>query len=510
MLLAAVAALHVACWVGHPTDTDPLNFYAALTDYDVEHDRPHPPGYPLFVAMGRLLAAWVVAAHAFQAVGLLLLVAAGGFLYAALAARGLRWVGLGAAVLLVSHPLAWSATLAGESYMADATFACAIFWVTRIGAGFGDSAIADRAPMRSSRGRSAVMSTGLFVVMLLLGLFRPVSVVLLAPLALACIWSDQGGGARRVRLAAGLLAVVAAFIVAYAITVTAAGGWPIYRDASSRVMAASFRSVSVLGGAPAAVHAQMLAKLLGWAIALASPALLVWGVLVLRDRRSLSVPLSALRLWPALLAWVLPALCFYAGVYYLKPTYHLIYLPAFLVAFSMGVARLARRRACVGVAVVTGLAALQFTFFFSNAQWPQPLERQTYSYLRRQDDASARLVSFLNGVPPSARVLWAGHGELNVYSLRLAPHLGPVAVYDASRPMLQTLEPGRMVWSRPTERIDSLPAASALYVVRAAQAGTSLDVVAFREPQVLDLPLVRAVLAALNDEPVQRNLPRPK
>jgi hypothetical protein len=491
LFLAAVGALHMAVWVEHPPDTDPLNFRAALTDYDVGHDRPHPPGYPLFVGLGRLFALAVGPAHAFQAVGLMLMLAAALFLYAALAARGLRWVGLGAAVLLASHPLAWSATLAGESYMADAAFSCAVFWVAT-----------------ARRGRPVALVTALFLMMLLLGLFRPVSVVLLACLALACIWSGEDARVRRSRLLAGTLAVAAAFLVAYGLTVAVAGGMAVYREATGRVMAASFRGVSVLGGAPVAVHAQMVAKLVGWALALALPALAVWALLALRTRRDPPVPRPAQRLWRIVVAWVAPPFCFYASVYYLKPAYQLIYLPAFLLAFAWGVARLCERgRGGLGVAVVACLAALQLAFFFANGNWPQPIQRQTYAYLKRQDDASAKLVAFLSGMPPGARVLWLGHGELNVYSLRLVPQVGRVAVYDETRQTLQLLDPGRMDWGAPADRLDGLAAVTALYIVRAGPAGTSLRVLPLGGPKVLDVPLVKAVLAAPAATPTP---PRPR
>ncbi|MEM6985968.1 MAG: hypothetical protein AAF499_05465, partial [Pseudomonadota bacterium] len=41
---------------GHaPADYDAVNFLLALRDFDVAQHQPHPPGAPLFIAMGKVL-----------------------------------------------------------------------------------------------------------------------------------------------------------------------------------------------------------------------------------------------------------------------------------------------------------------------------------------------------------------------------------------------------------------------------------------------------------------------
>lgn len=56
--LAALAVLFLAAhlpWlVSAPTDFDETNFVLGLRDFDVATHQPHPPGYPVFIALGKL------------------------------------------------------------------------------------------------------------------------------------------------------------------------------------------------------------------------------------------------------------------------------------------------------------------------------------------------------------------------------------------------------------------------------------------------------------------------
>lgn len=57
--LAAYVAAHLPLLAPSLEDIDSLNFALGLRDYDVAAHQPHPPGYPLYIAMGRLSLAAV-------------------------------------------------------------------------------------------------------------------------------------------------------------------------------------------------------------------------------------------------------------------------------------------------------------------------------------------------------------------------------------------------------------------------------------------------------------------
>jgi len=60
LVLAAIFALTRSYWLD---DWDSVNFALALDSFDVPKHQPHPPGYPIYVAAGKLVHL-VIADHA--------------------------------------------------------------------------------------------------------------------------------------------------------------------------------------------------------------------------------------------------------------------------------------------------------------------------------------------------------------------------------------------------------------------------------------------------------------
>ena len=59
MLFAGLAALFAITRSHWLDDWDSVNFALALDDFDVMRHRPHPPGYPLYIAAGKLAHVFV-------------------------------------------------------------------------------------------------------------------------------------------------------------------------------------------------------------------------------------------------------------------------------------------------------------------------------------------------------------------------------------------------------------------------------------------------------------------
>src|SRR5918994_218586 len=63
LLAAAWLAAHLPYLAPSLEDIDSINFALGLRDFDVASHQPHPPGYPVYIALGRAsLAAVGVAA----------------------------------------------------------------------------------------------------------------------------------------------------------------------------------------------------------------------------------------------------------------------------------------------------------------------------------------------------------------------------------------------------------------------------------------------------------------
>ena len=106
---------------------DAVQFALALSEYDVGKHQPHPPGYILYVALGRLVNAWLddpAAAYVALAVafsGLTTFV-----VYFLARAIYERTTALAAAALLAVSPLFWFYGSVGLTYAGEALFASTI------------------------------------------------------------------------------------------------------------------------------------------------------------------------------------------------------------------------------------------------------------------------------------------------------------------------------------------------------------------------------------------------
>src|SRR3989454_4507795 len=102
---------------------DAMQFALALREYDVVKHQPHPPGYILYVGLGRIVNAWL---HDPTAAYVLLAVACSGLttFVVYLLARGIydRATALAAASVLAVSPLFWFYGSVGLTYAGEALF----------------------------------------------------------------------------------------------------------------------------------------------------------------------------------------------------------------------------------------------------------------------------------------------------------------------------------------------------------------------------------------------------
>jgi len=249
VVLAAVAfVLRVRWWAHQPTEWDSVHLIWGLDHFNVVQYWPHPPGYWLYEEMGR----GVRATTNLDGLHTLLLIGA----VASAATVGLtcwvgtriagRWVGVAAALLLLTSPFSWFYGSVVSTYSFDALFAVLLLWVA----------------WRAQPGYGSGISAG--VLLGLAGGFRQSSLVLLAPLALVAVL--RGGRSVR-RLAAATLALgaaISAWLVPAALQQP--GGLSVLLSQGRITFDSAARLTSVLIGARDA-YSNIVAALVATAVA---------------------------------------------------------------------------------------------------------------------------------------------------------------------------------------------------------------------------------------------------
>jgi hypothetical protein len=336
---------------------DAVQFALALREFDVAKHQPHPPGYLLYVGLGRLVNQWVGdPAQAY--VGLAMLFSAATTFIVYWLARKLydRPTAIASAALLAVSPLFWFYGAVGLTYAGEAFGASLVAW-------WAWGALAGRV----SHAYLGALALGL------VGGIRPSVLVLTFPLWIGCVALGLKS-CRHVVAATGL--VTATVLVWLLPMIWLSGGLSTYIDVSTQLYGSIILPTSVLGGSPVVTFAQVRY--------LAESIIVGLGPLAMAF---LALPTYARRAgWNRaewfLLAWIVPPAAFYALVHFGQAGYVLTFLPALVIllaralveAVAAGSERLRRPNWRWGLTAVAVIAfVLINTGFFARAR-PVPRE----------------------------------------------------------------------------------------------------------------------------------------
>jgi len=206
MLVAATGLTRFAFRSHYLYDIDSVNFALALKRFDPSVHQPHPPGYFLYVCLGRLVNLIFHDANAaLVAIGIIFSCGAAAMIYV----LADNWFGRNAALfaglIFVFSPLAWFHGTVALTYIVEAFF----------------SALAGYLCWRIYCGAALFIVPGAIVVGLAAG-FRPSSLMLLGPLFLLSFRR-----ASRKLVAAGI-GVLALTLLAWFIPMIQIAGWEAY------------------------------------------------------------------------------------------------------------------------------------------------------------------------------------------------------------------------------------------------------------------------------------------
>lgn len=396
-----------------PVEWDGAQLVLGLDRFDVTEGSPHPPGYWLYVAAGRLVRALTPldGAASLTLVASVAAAASVGLVHALGRAVGGRALGAVAAALLATSPFLWFYASSVDTYTLDA-LACAslltLAWHARAG---------------SPHGVLAAMGLGLAAG------FRQTSLLLFAPLALIAV-------ARSARSARGWVtagAAGAAAVVVWLVPMLAEqpGGLGAWRRASDALLAGSVAQTAFYSGTAGAVTRNMTQGATYATVAFL-PAVLVGAVAMAVARPDRGRPPAADdghrlagpggRPWWAsaravTAAGAVPPLAFLVLIHFGKAGYLLAALPAGVLLAALPVARLAARgRAVAHVAAAVVVAVCAWRFLLAPAIVPAPLVDATPLYV----------TSSVNGAPFAfTRAALAGSDELTRAHLALGDTFDP-------------------------------------------------------------------------------------
>jgi hypothetical protein len=350
-MAAATLVLRLATAASGPTDWDSAQYAAATNHFDVTHGLPQPPGYWLYVEIGRLVHQITGLGVVHSLVLISALASAAGAGLAVVAGRDLggRWVGMAAGVTVAASPFAWFSGSIVSTYSFDMV-ACSLLIV-----------LAWRARPGSWHGIGAVVSLGL-----LAGLRASILQSFFVLALIAVVASTRRWSRLAITVLAGLGSLAVWFVPMVLVQPGGVSAW--FRatrvEASGAAQASSildhangggtnigtFAAYTIVALAPLA----LLALLSG--IALFGRLAAHWGARR-KGRTSGAHPmdtgvaaLDGVRpwyqsRWAMLAAAVVPAMLLVSLVQFAKGGYLLAYLPAAVIALLLPVGTLNRTRA---------------------------------------------------------------------------------------------------------------------------------------------------------------------
>ncbi len=288
---------------------DAVQFALALREYDVVKHQPHPPGYILYVALGRLVNAWLgdaAGAYVFLAVvfsGLTTLV-----VYSLARVAYDRATALAAAALLAVSPLFWFYGSVGLTYAGEALCASTVAFFA----------------FRALRGSETDAWLGAAYLGLAGGLRQSI-LLLLGPLWLV----SAAVGARRARTVVVGLAVAGAAVLTWFLPmIWLTGGLERYLEASAELAESVVKPTSIVGG-PLDTTLRMFRHLLESVLVGLGPLVLAALALPWYVRRHG----WGYREW-FLLGWTAPPVLVYTLVHFGQAGYVLTFLPALVILLS--------------------------------------------------------------------------------------------------------------------------------------------------------------------------------
>jgi hypothetical protein len=292
---------------------DSVNFALALENYNIAIHQPQPPGYILFVALGRVVnTAFHDANLSLIFLSILFSILTVILLYFLAKQIFSRKVGIISSILLIFSPIFWFYGEITTIYPSEAFLAILIAFTS----------------YQVLKGNQKFF----YVSALILGLaggFRQDLILFMFPLWLFCLWYSDNNYKRILKAFTVLVASVLLWLIP---TIMLANGIGPYLSASQH-FSGSFQTSSVLFGAPLSNHLLLDGMLFSWLILGLGFLGALFLIIFVFKKGNAIINRELLKNFNFifLALWILPAFLFQVLIPLSKPGYILVYLAALIL-----------------------------------------------------------------------------------------------------------------------------------------------------------------------------------
>lgn len=403
---------------------DSVQFALALEKYDITVHQPHPPGYFLYVMLGRILNFFIKDANTvFVSISIIF----GGLTVVTVYYLGKelfdKKIGLLAGVLALTSPNLWFHGEVALSYIVEAFFSALVAYLC----------------WRIYRGEHRYIWPSV-IALGIAGGVRQNTIVFLIPLWL---FSVKGVPVRKVIASLGLLGLICFLWFVPMIFMT--GGWDAYREAFRELWLFNTGNVSVFerGWPSFKVFSSALFVFIIYGIGAGVFVLGLVSYSLIRHRRLKSLDPDRAAFFSL---WGLPPILFYLFIFIhpANPGYSLVFLPALIMleAASVGYIRDELKQLIkkdLYTLIVSGLITVNLVFFFFS-KYPV-----SYREVRDHDRDLAILLDGIKGFDPSKTAIFVepyiffGYRQIMYY-------LPEYRVYDVDLRIAPTGERRKVFW----------------------------------------------------------------
>ncbi|MGB9937684.1 MAG: ArnT family glycosyltransferase [Methanobacterium sp.] len=298
---------------------DSVNYALGFEGFNITNHQPHPPGYILYVGLGKVLntifndpnSTMIFISVLFSALAVI-------FIYLLAKDMFSRQIGIIAALLLIFNPLFWYYGEIATIYPTEAFFATVIAFLS-YGVFKG----------KEKYFYPSVLALGLA------GGFRQDLIVFMFPLWMFCLFYNNRNP---IRFLKAIVVLIPSILVWFIPTIIFSGGYEHYSQASATLYKMCFPRSSLLFGSTMANRLSAIGAYLAWSgIGLTFIGLFLIGMF---NKYNGIGPIHLFRsniknpkvIFVTL--WILPATLIYVLVHLAKPGYMLVYVPVLSIILA--------------------------------------------------------------------------------------------------------------------------------------------------------------------------------